>query len=457
MSKRISVVFCLLLVVAMAFSIVGCSQPADNSAGSASSGDASASTGDSSEPVNLEFWDMAWGPAENYPPTAEAIIEKYTTEVAPNVSINYTNLPWSNWFETYSTAVASNGAPDVAIGGGYMPFQFAVNNEAADLQWIVDEWKKEGTDGDFLEGMLDYYRFKDKQIGIPFNYDPRATFYRADLLEEKGLECPTTYDEFISVTKQMTDKDNGFYGFTFSVVGSAAGPFNNMATGNGGMLYTKDGNANINSERNLQVMKFFRALKDEGCLPEGTEAYADSDCTKLFAAGNAAFCYKGVGDYKNAVTKDGFTTDQVKIMPPLKSPSGVQKAQLCVNGYLVFEQSENKPEAMKFLKWFSENSQDLWDSDKGAQDGFPARVSYMDTMDEFKKEYRQEAITKILNNGITLCYPMLSGVPSASVAEGQKYDMQILQSALTMDEAGMKKTLDDLNTEFQKIIDEQDK
>ena len=91
MSKRISVVFCLLLVVAMAFSIVGCSQPADNSAGSASSGDASASTGDSSEPVNLEFWDMAWGPAENYPPTAEAIIEKYTTEVAPNVSINYTN------------------------------------------------------------------------------------------------------------------------------------------------------------------------------------------------------------------------------------------------------------------------------------------------------------------------------------------------------------------------------
>ena len=53
----------------------------------------------------------------------------------------------------------------------------------------------------------------------------------------------------------------------------------------------------------------------------------------------------------------------------------------------VFEQSENKPEAMKFLKWFSENSQDLWDSDKGAQDGFPARVSYMDTMDEFKKEY----------------------------------------------------------------------
>ncbi|WP_171025922.1 MULTISPECIES: sugar ABC transporter substrate-binding protein [unclassified Clostridium] len=459
MSKRISVVFCLLLVVAMAFSIVGCSsQPAaDDTASSAPSGDASASAStDSSEPVELEFWDMAWGPAEQYPPTAEAIIEKYTTEVAPNVSIKYTNLPWSNWFETYSTAVASNGAPDVAIGGGYMPFQFAVNNEAADIGWIVDEWKKEGTDGDFLEGMLDYYVYHDKVIGIPFNYDPRATYYRADLLAEKGLEVPTTYEEFIDVTSKMSDPANNFYGFTFSVVGSTAGPFSNVATGNGGMLYDKDGNANINSERNLQVMKFFRALKDAGSLPDGTEGYADSDCTKLFAAGGAAFCYKGVGDYKNAVTKDGFTTDQVKIMAPLKSPSGVQKAQLCVNGYLVFEQSENKEAAMKFLKWFSENSQDLWDSDKGAQDGFPARQSFMNEMDEFKKDYRQEAITKILSNGITLCYPMLSGAPSASVAEGQKYDMQLMQAALTMDEAGMKDTLEKLNTEFQKVIDEQD-
>nr|WP_249284711.1 sugar ABC transporter substrate-binding protein [Luoshenia tenuis] len=399
---------------------------------------------------------MAWGQAEKYPPAAEAIIEKYTSEVAPNVSINYTNLPWTSWFEQYSTAVASNGAPDVAIGGGFMPFQFAVNDEAADISWIVDEWKKEGTDDDFLEGMLDYYVYHDKVVGIPFNYDPRATYYRADMLEEKGLQCPTTYDEFISVTKQMTDRDKGIYGFAFGVVSDSAGPFSNYATGNGGMLYNEDGSANINNERNLQVMKFFRTLLDEGVLPEGIEGYSGPDAVKLFNANQAVFCYKGVGDYKNAVTTDGFTTDQVKIMPPLKSPSGVQKAQLCVNGYMVFEQSDQKQEAMKFLKWFSENSQDLWDSDKGAQDGFPARLSFMNELDEFQKDYRQEGITKILNNGITLCYPLLSGTPSASMAEGQKYDMILMQAALTMDEAGMKKTLEDLNTEFQQIIDEQD-
>ena len=51
---------------------------------------------------------------------------------------------------------------------------------------------------------------------------------------------------------------------------------------------------------------------------------------------------------------------------------------------------------------------------------------------------------------------MISGAPSASAAEGQKFDMICLQAALSMDEAGMKKTLEDLNEQFQQIIDEQD-
>ena len=455
MSKRNSIALCLLLVVAMAFSIVGCSQPAaDDSASSASSSAAASESAESAEPVSLEYWDMAWGPAETFPAAAEAIIEKYTTEVAPNVSINYTNLPWANWFETYSTAVASNGAPDVAIGGGFMPFQFAVNNEAADLSWIIEEWEKEGTTDDFLEGMLDYYVYNDKVVGVPFNYDPRTMYIRKDWLEEKGLSMPTTYDEFIEVAKAFTDKSTETYGVVFGVTTNAAGPFMSMATGNGGMLYNEDGTANINNERNLQVMKLFRTLKDEGCLPDGIEGYAGEDATKLFNAGKAGICIKSCGDYKNAVTNDGFTTDQVCVLPPLKSPSGVQKQQLCINGYMVFEQSENKEEAMKFLKWYSENSQDLWVS--GGQDGYPARLSFMDELDEFQKDYRQDVIKNVLSNSISLCYPLQAGVPSASMAEGQKYDMICMQAALTMDEAGMKKTLEDLQAEFETIIKEQD-
>ena len=106
----------LLLVVAMAFSAIGCggapaTEPTD---GAQTSGDATATESTSAaEPVTLKFWDMAWGPAEAFPVESEKIIAKYTSEVAPHVTIEYTNLPWSNWYEQFSTAVASNGAPDV--------------------------------------------------------------------------------------------------------------------------------------------------------------------------------------------------------------------------------------------------------------------------------------------------------------------------------------------------------
>ena len=456
MSKRISMLCGLLLVVAMAFSAIGCGgAPATEPTDSAqTSGDATATESTSAaEPVTLKFWDMAWGPAEAFPVESEKIIAKYTSEVAPHVTIEYTNLPWSNWYEQFSTAVASNGAPDVCTGGGYMPFQFSTNDEMADLQWIVDEWKKEGTDKDFYEGMLDYWRFHDKQVGIPFNYDPRATFIRIDWLEEKGLEMPETYDDFIAVAKALTDKDQGIYGVAFGVTTGSAGPFMQFATGNGGMCYNKDGTANVDNERNLQVMKLFNTLQKDGSLPEGIVNYSGDDADKLFMAGKAGISIRSAGGF-NTYLNGGMTIDQVAVMPPLTSPSGTKNGQVNPNAYMMFEQSQNKEEGMKFLKWYSENTYTIWTD--GKQDGFPARISYLEG-DEFKKPQRAQIIDRVLSNAVQLVYPLQSGVPSASSVEGQKFDQTCMQAALTMDEDGWKDTLATLQTQLEGLIADLDK
>lgn len=456
MSKRISMLCGLLLVVAMAFSAIGCggapaTEPTD---GAQTSGDATATESTSAaEPVTLKFWDMAWGPADAFPVESEKIIAKYTSEVAPHVTIEYTNLPWSNWYEQFSTAVASNGAPDVCTGGGYMPFQFSVNDEMADLQWIVDEWKKEGTDKDFYEGMLDYWRYHDKQVGIPFNYDARATYIRIDWLEEKGLSMPENYDDFIAVAKAFTDKDKEIYGCVFGVGTGSAGPFTQMGTNNGGAYYNKDGSANVDNPRTLQVMRFFNTLQEEGCLPEGIVNYSGDDRDKLFLAGKAGISLASAGNFKTYLD-GGLTIDQVSVLPPMTSPNGTKFAQVNPNAYMVFETSEHKEEAMKFLKWYSENTYTIWTD--GKQDGLPARKSYLEG-DEFKQPYRQQMIDYILNNAVQAVYPMQSGVPSMSSVEGQKFDMTLLQSALTMDEDGWKDTLATLQTQLEGLIADLDK
>ncbi|MGI6116626.1 MAG: hypothetical protein ACOYB9_10880, partial [Luoshenia tenuis] len=111
MKKGLTLIMSLLLVAAMGLSMVGCGGAPDAGGAATTGGDASSSasggTGMAAEPVEIVFWDMAWGAAEKYPAIAEETIKRYTEEVDPNVTFNYTNLPWSNWFETFSTAVAS--------------------------------------------------------------------------------------------------------------------------------------------------------------------------------------------------------------------------------------------------------------------------------------------------------------------------------------------------------------
>lgn len=447
MHRHSTLLCCLILVVAMAFSLIGCQQPSDPAQvqGGASS---------TEEPIELVFWDMAWGTAERYQPAVEKILAQYQT-LHPNITFKYTNLPWANWFEVYSTAAASGSAPDVAIGGGYMPFQFAPSNESADLQWIIRAWEKEGTLDDFPEGFIEYYRYRDKQVGIPFNIDPRAILVRKDWLEDKGLAEPETWVDFMEMCKAFRDPEQGIYGYAFGVTSGGAGSFTNWAVNNGGMGFDRKGNANIDSDNNLLTMKFFSELKKADVLPEGIEHFTGDDAQKLFIAGKVGAVYGGP-DWVEAIVDSGkFTADQLTVLHPLKSPAGIQKNALYFNGYMVFQQSEHRDEAMAFLKWFSENNASLWS--EGGVSAFPVRTSFLKGIDTLKEPLTKAPFVEyIIPNSIQTVYPMQNGTPSASMAEGEKYGSQLMQAALTQEEEDWKPLLQRLQKELEKLIAEND-
>ena len=450
MKKSLTLVMCLVLALAMGLSMVGCGGAPDSSAstgGEASSGASGGGTGMATEPTEIVFWDMAWGGAESYPAIAEETLNRYTTEVDSNVTFNYTNLPWSNWFETFSTAVASNSAPDFATGGGYMPFQFAVNGEAADLSWIVDEWKKEGTDTDFPEGTLEYWVYKDKQVGIPWNFDPRITVIRQDWLDEAGLSMPTSWEEMIDVAKVFRQRGNDVYGITFGV--AADGKIANIyGTANGGLYYDKEGNANLDKDTTYSLMQWINDMKTAGVLPEGIEGYQGEDAKKLFLAEKAGILIGGTAELREPLAA-GL---DVAIVPPLETyDGGIMKGQNCINGFMVFEQSQHKDIAMKVLKWYSENTLECFQ--KGDMNPLPTRTSFYDQCDS---EFQQLVIKEVIPNVTPMTYPLTACPPSASSVEGQRFAMEITQSALTMDENGWKDTIAKLQAQLEDLVKDLD-
>jgi multiple sugar transport system substrate-binding protein len=60
-----------------------------------------ANTSGGADEVTLEFWDMAWGPADTYPAAAQKLIDQFESE-NPGIKVNYTNKSWDNWYQTFA-------------------------------------------------------------------------------------------------------------------------------------------------------------------------------------------------------------------------------------------------------------------------------------------------------------------------------------------------------------------
>lgn len=446
MKKRWTLVVSLMLAAAMALTMVGCSAPEAEKEAATTSAQGQGGEGMATEPTQIVFWDMAWGAAESYPAIAETTLNRYTEEVDPNVTFSYTNLPWSGWFEAFSTAVAANAAPDFATGGGYMPFQFAVSGEVADLSWIVNEWKKEGTDTDFPEGALEYWTYKGKQVGIPWNFDPRMTVIRKDWLDEMGLSMPGSWKEMIEVGKAFRSRGSDIYGVAFGVVNG--GIVGNYGTMNGGAWYDADGNANVDTEANLSLMQFIRDMKDAGILPEGIEGYQSEDARKLFLAEKVGIINGGCEELRGAMSQ-GL---DVAVIPPMETyDGGIKKYQNCTNGFMMFEQGQHKDITLRVLKWYSENTGECFA--KGDMNPLPARTSFYE---KCTNPNQQMVIKDVIPNVVPMVYPLEACPPSASSVEGQMFDQVFTQAALTMDENGWKDTLAKLQSDLEELVTEQD-
>src|SRR5262249_54444467 len=72
--------------------------------------------------VDLQFWDMIWGGPE-YIDTGKALVAQFNQE-HPDITVTYRSIPWTNWYQTYLTAIGSGTAPDISTGAGYQAVQF---------------------------------------------------------------------------------------------------------------------------------------------------------------------------------------------------------------------------------------------------------------------------------------------------------------------------------------------
>lgn len=415
---------CMGMILAMSLSVLnGCGSEPEKMEKTEEKEESSKSD----EKINLEFWDMTWGPAE-YISTAEGLVQKFN-DSQDEIEVTYQSIPWDNFYQTFTTAIASESAPDVSTGSGYQQHQFAVMDEILPLDSIIEEWEAEGKTEDMLEGSIEQFQWDGKQIGIPFNCDPRAIFYRKDVFEEKGIKIPETWEELVQAAIDATSED--MYGFTTGGADNLGyWAMANFIFGQGGRIFNESKEPTFNCQENVKAIRDIQTMVDNGVFPAGNASYTVEDAQKLFLQGKAAMIYAGAdfGPIIENQTETEFI-DDIGVLPMIPAENGECYAPGGMNAIMGYSQSEHPEECKTFIKWWSENSADLWTD--GHMGAFSVRKSILN-IDYFQNDiYKKLLADEIMPYFITTNQPIPHAFPEMASVEGELLLRDAFQMALS--------------------------
>ncbi len=331
------------------------------------------------------------GISRGAPPAYNDLGKKITEAYAPPAGMGkatYQIIPWNNFYQTYSSAIASGTGPAVSSGGGFQPFQFAEQGAIAYADKLLESWKSDGMYDDFLPGILEANKVDGGYAAVPWQLDARIVWSNKALLEKAGVEAPTDFDSWISVGKAL--KKIGVFGYG---IGTGAG--NNLGSHsmvalmimNGGGLFTPDGKADCVTDRNIESMDLVRQMVSEGIIDPGSVSYTTDNLNTQWAKSKVALGFNSAALQSQAAA----VADDLEVVSPIAGAHGDKATLHFVNSIMMYTQTPSQDASEAFMTYYFKNIHQYWDA--GLVGGVPVLKSITDS-EAFKKSPSQVKIVK---------------------------------------------------------------
>jgi multiple sugar transport system substrate-binding protein len=346
-------------------------------------------------PVEITFWHAMNGDLEK-------ALQKVTDEFMeqnPNITVTLQNQSSYNDLQQKITATVASPSNLPTITQAYSDWMLNPINDGlvTDLTpYIENETLKFDNYEDILEGFREATKIDGKIYGMPFNKSTEVLWYNKTLFDELGLEVPTTYDEFVEVSKKIYEA-KGIPGAGFDSLNTYYTTF----LKNEGKTF--DSSFDVTSEESAKAVNYYLEGVKEGYFRiAGTDNYLSGPFSNeklgMYVGSNAgeSFIKQGVGD-----------KFEVAVAPYPAEISIQQGTDLYVFSSATAEQKTAAYEFLKFLT--STEKQIQWASETGYM---PVRQSAIDS-----EEYKNSGslIAPILSDATKNLYtnPVITGADSA--------------------------------------------
>lgn len=200
------------------------------------------------EPTEITFWHYMSEDKEGKF-VNEAIEEFNNSQDEVHVTAQY--LPREELMKQYTIGVVSGELPDCGMVDNPDHASYASMGVFEDITDLYNSWDE----ADFMEGSINSCYYDDKLYGLPWGNNCLGLFYNKSMLEEAGVEVPTTWSELEAACEKLTT--DTCKGLAISAIGNEEGTFQYMP-----WLLSAGGSVdNLTSDESKESMTY---LKDFG-------------------------------------------------------------------------------------------------------------------------------------------------------------------------------------------------
>ena len=206
----------------------------------------------------------------------------------PGVTINIETMAWGDFNTKWNAGITTGDLPDMSTAQNTGEVVEMLNaGVLAPSDATIDAIGRDL----FSEKALADMTVDGATYGIPYYSHAQVMWYRTDLLEQAGLEVPTTWDELYDAAVALTNPDEGLYGCAVSCSPNdllCTRYLNYYVRSGGGSLLNDDLTANLTSDLAIEGINFWVNMY-KNCSPAETINYTVNDHATLYYQGTTAF------------------------------------------------------------------------------------------------------------------------------------------------------------------------
>jgi len=317
-----------------------------------------------SEKPTLTFWDENAG--ETRTPYYQELINRFNSS-QNRVTVIYEGIPSSSAKEKYDVAIATKTTPDIGHCNAAWGSNWLAQECLVPLDNYFDSWPESA---DINKNYLTLNRNLDSQNRLFLITDTVSTplmWVRTDLLKNAGIGIPRTWDEFFNAVKVLSDKKNGFYGFSLRGGSGSCVELQHVLYAYSGIptYFDKNGKCTINAPEHVEFLKklvsLYNVYTSESDITNGYK-----EMVAAFDGGSAAMIFHNTGskaEHANALKPDQYQA----VSFPVSKQGTYSYTAGSQGGYCIFTTCKYPDEAWEFIKFMLSEESNSYFNEKIGQ------------------------------------------------------------------------------------------